>query len=413
MIDVSTFLISPVLPALLTSISFQGQRRLRGKGIFCLNPRMISKSGDIDVMCFDKTGTLTEDSIDLAGVVPVDGRQFGECLTSVADTAPDSFILKSMACCHSLNEYSGNLEGDDLDLKLFTFTDWTFVKQIDLNALKTFGVTPERIVADTTGGQGYQMIGILKQFPFESFLQRMMVIVKDVSLGKNFAIIKGAPEMITSFCNPETLPKDFQEIFDSYTSKGFRVLATAYKELNEEADACIEMSRSDIECNMTFGGLLLFKNKLKSNTASVIHELREANIRCVMVTGDNLLTAINIANECGMVKKSDAIIKVRAFIDKVTDQLRVIYTYVRHPDFVLINNNRHNGQVESGDEEFDYHLAIDGDSFKAIRLANSELLERILHKGTIFARMSPEQKITLISSLQKQDHSVGMCGDGK
>ena len=43
------------------------------------------------------------------------------------------------------------------------------------------------------------------------------------------------------------------------------------------------------------------QNTLKTQTTSVIHELIQANIRCVMVTGDNLLTAISVARDCQMI----------------------------------------------------------------------------------------------------------------
>ena len=361
-------------------------------------------------MCFDKTGTLTEDSINFYGLVSIENSKFKPMLTDIKSIPFDSLIVKSMASCHSLIEYCGKLEGDDLDLKLFAFTDWTFVKEISMNLVETFGKPPERIVANTSSGDSSQLIGILKQFPFESFLKRMLVIVKDVKQNKLIAIVKGAPETVASFCTTSTIPRDYTNVFESYTSKGFRVLATAYRVLDFDLETCINMSRSEIERDMTLTGLFLFKNNLKPSSFEVIDELMQANIRCVMATGDNLLTAINVAEECKIVNKSDAIIRVRAFTERSTSQLRVFYNYEKYPDFVLVNNN--NAQLESG-ESFNFHLAIDGDSFNAIKLADSHLLDKIVHKGAIFARMSPEQKVALISMLKSQNHSVGMCGDGK
>ncbi|GIY29215.1 probable cation-transporting ATPase 13A3 [Caerostris extrusa] len=71
-VDVLTFLVPPVLPAVLTSINAHAQRRLRKHGIYCLNSRYINFCGGLDVVCFDKTGTLTEDCLDISGVVPID-----------------------------------------------------------------------------------------------------------------------------------------------------------------------------------------------------------------------------------------------------------------------------------------------------------------------------------------------------
>lgn len=371
---------------------------------------MISCSGEVDVMCFDKTGTLTEDSIDFAGVVRVEDGHFDRLITEVHSISND-LIVKSMAACNSLVQYEGKLEGDDLDLKLFNATDWKFVADLEKYDLDSFGKVPERIV---TCSKGRQTLAILKQFPFESFLQRMLVITKDTNFGKHLAIVKGAPEIVTSFCNPETIPKDFLQTFESYTRKGFRVLATAAKFIEQDVDQCVEMSRTEVECNMQFVGLYLFKNKLKESTFDVLRELSKAKIRCIMATGDSLLTGISVAEECRLVHRSDAIIKVRAHLDK-SKALRVFYSYLKYPDFVLANDTNDNFEMATVTQnaKFNVHLAIDGDSFSTIKSADPQLLRRIVHKGTIFARMSPDQKLSLVNCLQKQNHNVGMCGDGK
>lgn len=60
------------------------------------------------------------------------------------------------------------------------------------------------------------------------------------------------------------------------------------------------MTREETEQDLEFIGFIVFENKLKSTTSAVIHELSTANIRSVMVTGDNILTAISVARECGI-----------------------------------------------------------------------------------------------------------------
>jgi cation-transporting ATPase 13A3/4/5 len=61
-----------------------------------------------------------------------------------------------------------------------------------------------------------------------------------------------------------------------------------------------KMTRTDAESNLEFLGFIIFENKLKPSTASVISELNQAGIRNVMCTGDNILTAISVARECKM-----------------------------------------------------------------------------------------------------------------
>lgn len=59
--------------------------------------------------------------------------------------------------------------------------------------------------------------------------------------------------------------------------------------------------REAVECNLEFLGLVILQNKIKPETAAVISELRDAGIRSVMVTGDNIYTACSVAHESGLV----------------------------------------------------------------------------------------------------------------
>ena len=56
-----------------------------------------------------------------------------------------------------------------------------------------------------------------------------------------------------------------------------------------------------MESDLRFLGLILMQNTLKPVTTSVIRELSTADIRVVMITGDNLLTAVNVAMECQLI----------------------------------------------------------------------------------------------------------------
>lgn len=64
------------------------------------------------------------------------------------------------------------------------------------------------------------------------------------------------------------------------------------------------MTRTDVESNLDFVGFIVFENKLKPTTAAVLEELIESNIGVRMVTGDNILTAISVARECGLMERT-------------------------------------------------------------------------------------------------------------
>jgi cation-transporting ATPase 13A2 len=145
-------------------------------------------------------------------------------------------------------------------------------------------------------------LGIIRRFDFTSKLQRMSVIVKNLNEPFFKVFCKGSPEKIKELCKPETIPENFNEVLSGYTTKGLRVLAISMKILKMELIKSQIIEREVAESNMVFLGLIVVKNKLKSKTTSSIQTLRDANLRMVMATGDNILTAIAVAKECMLIK---------------------------------------------------------------------------------------------------------------
>lgn len=90
-----------------------------------------------------------------------------------------------------------------------------------------------------------------------------------------------------------------------YTEKGLRVIALAYKDLNDTDYYKIsQMKRELVEFDLKFLGLVLLNNELKAETVPTINTLHKAKIKTIMATGDNPLTAISVARECGIVDSS-------------------------------------------------------------------------------------------------------------
>ena len=77
-----------------------------------------------------------------------------------------------------------------------------------------------------------------------------------------------------------------------------------------------KISRDSIESSLEFYGFLIMQNRIKPETPAIINELREAALRTVMVTGDNLLTALNVARKCGMVPLKNKVILIEAHTDE-------------------------------------------------------------------------------------------------
>lgn len=110
------------------------------------------------------------------------------------------------------------------------------------------------------------------------------------------------------------MPGDFHEILKIYTANGYRVIALAGKSLPAQVTwpASVKLTREQIESELTFHGLLIMQNAIKPETSGVLTELAEANVTTLMVTGDNLLTAMCVARKCGMIPKWNRVITVEA-----------------------------------------------------------------------------------------------------
>ena len=61
------------------------------------------------------------------------------------------------------------------------------------------------------------------------------------------------------------------------------------------------ITREDVECDLNFLGLLIMENKMKEVTKEVIDTLQECEVETIMATGDNVLTAISVAGQCGII----------------------------------------------------------------------------------------------------------------
>ncbi|XP_051787233.1 cation-transporting ATPase 13A2 [Erpetoichthys calabaricus] len=136
----------------------------------------------------------------------------------------------------------------------------------------------------------------------------------------------------------------------------------------------------------------------------------------VLSRGDNILTAVNVAQNCGMVATGERIIFVHASppVHHKPATLKFLLaesgTYGQDSAEVITQ-----GLYQQGSHFLDqgpYHLALNGKSFAVLCEHFRNILPQILVQGSIFARMAPEQKTQLVEELQALNYCVGMCGDG-
>lgn len=350
--DLVTVVVPPALPACLMIGTSFAVFRLRKQKILCIAPTRINPSGSIDVFCFDKTGTLTEDGLNLHGVQPVlaarakggsaagGGARFDEVFASVSRT-PDE-LQRLLASCNGLTVVNGEVAGDPLEVSLLDSTQWSLEDHGHVAVVR-----PPR----NASGSGVAPLRIVRRLDFSSDVARMSVLVRedrslmlvdadaiaaglddddddddengddngvDDANGPGGSVrssrpggadselklyLKGAPEIVKSLCVPGSVPADFDEIVQRHTRLGLRVLACAMRVFaaGPEALGARHMTRTELERELVLVGLILMQNKVKPQSRPALETLTGAGVHCVMVTGDHLLTAICVAQECSLV----------------------------------------------------------------------------------------------------------------
>ncbi|VDK62717.1 unnamed protein product [Cylicostephanus goldi] len=185
------------------------------------------------------------------------------------------------------------------------------------------------------------------------------------------------------------------------------------------------------------------ENRIKPVTLGVINQLNRARIRTVMVTGDNLLTAMSVARECGIVRPNKRAFLVEHCPGEVDGNGRTKIAVkqvclLRHSVDVIVifmlQSVSSSGDILDDDSvivknvkdaelgqliQSSYHLAISGwegfrirPTFAVITHEYPELLDSLVTVCDVFARMAPDQKQQLINCLQEIGYTVAMCGDG-
>jgi len=351
-LDLFTTAVPPSLPACLSVGITYSLSRLKKKKIFCIQRDNVNKAGSVNILVFDKTGTLTEDHLDISGYVSVklnENNQF-EFLPFTNEIKTNSNIIldhfkkklknskenyknknkdllqyytECLACCHCLTYVKEKLVGDPIDVKMFEALDWIMkendssngeqnVDPLVLNYIRPKSEEDIEIRLQNNNEndnikekikERYEL-GIVKRFDFSSKLQRMTTISKNINEDYFKAFCKGSPEKLRDLCKPETIPLNFDNILNSFTIKGYRVLAMAAKGLVMDFQQSQSISREDVEKNMIFLGFLIVKNKLKEKTKESLIKYDEADLRMVMATGDNILTAICVSKECNLIRKN-------------------------------------------------------------------------------------------------------------
>ncbi|KAI9497199.1 hypothetical protein BDB00DRAFT_970411 [Zychaea mexicana] len=406
-------LISPLLPAALVIGQSVSAGRLRSKQIFCVDLPRILMAGKVQLFCFDKTGTLTREGLDYYGAQPVADLENvvdAQSNSSKGKTGPPAFDKRvdtvaevprlmqiGLATCHAVTTLNGQFIGNPVDIEMFRSSEWKLEESGD-DVVDT--LSPPATAEIKTP------VDVLKRFEFVHARMSMSVAVLDRHTNKVHIFVKGAYEKIKELSNSESIPADYDKTTSNLAREGCYVLALAHRELDLEQIGGIEAfrnwSRDQMEEEIHFMGLIVFKNQLKDDTTENITELKNGATRTIMITGDTALTGVFIARQCGMALPNSRILL--GDVDKVSN--RLVWQDVDEPEtFSDVNVDDYLLNKEHTPVE----LAVTGKAFQW--LVDNNLIRKYLLDIRVFARMTPTGKVQCVQ-LHMERGITAMTGDG-
>ncbi len=346
------------LPAIMTITLAIGVQRMAGRNAIVRRLPAIETLGEVNVICSDKTGTLTRNEMTVRTIC-IANKEYGLSGTGYdphgaftvegEDVNPqDNDILRQVVRAAALCN-DAELEQRDADWVVHGDPMEGALLVAGLKA----GLPPQEEI------RKYPRTDLI---PFESE-HKFMATLHHSHEGESFIVLKGAPERVLDMCgvvlteNGE-LPLDatrWQQRIEKLAARGQRVLAVAYKSTQEHKS---ELDFQDVEDGLVLLGLFGFIDPPRDEAIVAVDVCQHAGIRVKMITGDHHATAAAISR-----------------------QLR------------LTNSD----------------VALTGHELE--QMSDDELRERV-ENVDVFARVSPEHKLRLVTRLQDLGLTVAMTGDG-
>lgn len=319
-ITMAMSLIPEEFPIVFSVFLVMGVWRMTKQNALIRKMAMVEILGSATVICTDKTGTLTEGNMALKMVYH--------------------------------HDHAHNVEEAQDHHKDFT----TLIKSA-LLALEQVAIDPIEIETQRFA----QQIGIdvptlfrehtlVEDSPFEAKTKLVHHIWKDAA-GEHIQFSAGAPESIINNSSLTNAEKEATtKAYEEMSGKGYRVIAIGKRSVEENKKVVLE--------KIEFLGLLAMSDPPRASVKEAIDSCQKAGVRIIIITGDNKLTAHNIAEQIGL---------------------------------------KHSEELVNGQE-------LEGMSPAA--------LAETVRRHDIFARVKPEQKYLIVDALQKNGEIVAMTGDG-
>ncbi|MBI2451462.1 calcium-translocating P-type ATPase, PMCA-type [Candidatus Pacearchaeota archaeon] len=335
------------LPAIVTIALAVGTIRMAKNNALIRKLPSVETLGETTVICSDKTGTLTKNEMTVKKAfinfqeISLSGEGYstkGELKSQKRLSSKDLILFKIGALCNdaSLDTEKSEITGDPTEAALLVSAEKSGINRKDLH-------------------QKYKR---LNEDPFDSIRKMMSVVILAPEDKKNYVYTKGAPEKVLEKCNrfyqngkikklDRKILSRIHEKNKEFASSALRVLAFAYKPYKK---------KEKLENNLIFVGLQAMIDPPREEVKEAIQLCKQAGVRVIMITGDNIYTAKAIAE-----------------------------------DIEILGN------------------AILGNEF--VKLSEAEQ-QKILETTNIFARVEPIHKMQIVDILKKKGEIVAMTGDG-
>ncbi|AGP70758.1 cation-translocating P-type ATPase [Lacticaseibacillus rhamnosus] len=363
------FIPEGLLPTVTLSLA-QGVQRMAKKHALLKDLNSVETLGETTVICSDKTGTLTQNQMTVDHVwTPA----------HTYTVTGQGYVNNGEIQLNGQPIHYGSDPDLDLLIRLVAFNNDTEVEPAKGKARPKILGTPTEaslvILAQKSGidTNAYtQKFPRLKELPFDSDRKRMTTIhqhdPQTLSICTKGSLSDLLPHCDTIQDNGKVRPltqadKDAIDAANrKYAALGLRSIATAYREIPQAADKEKQLDGLTIETaetKLTFVGLAIMSDPPRPEIYAAIKKCHNASIKIIMVTGDSSLTAKSIAVKIGL----------------TSDKARV----------------------------------VTGTELDAMSKAD---LKQALAGEIIFARVAPEQKYKIVSTLQEMGEIVASTGDG-
>ncbi|BGP13232.1 hypothetical protein JCM10213_004997 [Rhodosporidiobolus nylandii] len=385
-----TSVVPPELPMELSMAVNASLVALSKYSIFCTEPFRIPYAGRVDICCFDKTGTITGENLVVEGVAGVDSSDRKK-LVPVTDTSLETTL--TLASAHALVMLDDGIVGDPMEKTTLDALKWK------LSAGDKLAPTEASTTKDKVS------VTVRRRFQFSSQLKRMSTIslVQTPAGVKTLVAVKGAPETLKSMY--KSIPDGYEKTYKWYAQRGSRVLALGYKWVDGmNKNEVTTIPRDKVEADLEFAGFLVFHCPLKPDAVATLKDLADASHRCVMITGDNPLTAAHVAKEVEIVDREVLILDLKEGAEK-EDEL----TWRTPDESVIIPVNPSEPLDTTLFDKYD--ICMTGSALKQYA-DRRESWHQLVQHTWVYARVSPSQKEFILTTLKSLGYITLMAGDG-